>query len=50
MGHSVIGPKEAAQRAMREAKLARNKSTKADLEQKVAAIKPKPRKAKKGKR
>jgi hypothetical protein len=49
MGHSDIGPKEAAQRAMREAKLARNKPTKADLEARVAQIKPKPPKAKKKK-
>jgi hypothetical protein len=51
MSHDKIGPKEAQMRALREARAARaeaqRKAAVPELREKIAAIKPKPKKAKK---
>lgn len=49
MSHSDIGPKERALREMKERKMARKPSPE-QLRDRVAKIKPKPKKSKKGRR
>lgn len=54
MSHDKIGPKEAQLRAQREARAEQaerdRKAALPALREKIAAIKPKPKKAKKGKK